>query len=93
MSLDTIWQLHKRFITGVAVGLVVFLIGLAIIGSTAGKDLAARNSAIGKHKRSLTTAVYSRSQLNQLTTRRNEMDVRIEELAAAATPARCEFSG
>lgn len=86
MSLDTIWQLHKRFITGVAIGLVVFLIGLAVIGSTAGKDLAARKSAIGKHKRSLTTAVYSRSQLNQLTTRRNEMNTRIEELAAAALP-------
>lgn len=86
MSLDTIWQLHKRFITGVAIGLVVFLIGLAIIGSTAGKDLASRKAAIGKHKRSLSTAVYSRSQLNQLTTRRNEMNTRIEELASAALP-------
>ncbi|MAW61273.1 MAG: hypothetical protein CMJ94_10615 [Planctomycetes bacterium] len=86
MNLDTIWQLHKRFITGVAIGLVVFLIGLAVIGSTAGADLAARKSAIGKHKRSLQTQVYSRSQLNELTTRRNEMDARIVELAQDALP-------
>jgi hypothetical protein len=93
MSLDTIWQLHKRFITGVAIGLVVFLIGLAIIGSTAGKELARHTSAIGKHKRSLATPVYSRTQLNELTTLRNQMDERISTLAAdALPPLRAEYS-
>ena len=86
MSLDTLWQLHKRFLVGVAIGLTVFLIGLAIIGSTAGSDLARHSSAIGKHKRSLTSPVYNRAQLNALNTRLNEIDERVETLAKAALP-------
>lgn len=86
MSLDTLWQLHKRFLVGVAMGLTVFLIGMAIIGSTAGSDLARHSSSIGKHKRSLTSPVYNRSQLNELNTRLNEIDARVDFLAKAALP-------
>lgn len=86
MSLDTLWQLHKRFLVGVAIGLTVFLIGLAIIGNTAGKELARHSSTISKHKRSLTSPVYNRTQLNELNTRLGEMDERVKELAKAALP-------
>lgn len=86
MSLDTLWQLHRRFIVGTAIGLIVFLIGLAVIGSTVGKDLQRYQGLVSKHKRTLATPAYSSSQVNQLRTQLNQMVSQTQSLAAAALP-------
>lgn len=86
MSLDTLWQLHRRFIIGVAVGLIVFLIGMAMIGSTVGKDLKRYQGLVGKHKRALSSPAYSQAQVNELRGRLNQMVSQTETLAAAALP-------
>lgn len=86
MNLDTLWQLHRRFIVGVAIGLVVFLIGMAMIGNTAGQDLKRSNSLIGKYRRALNSPVYSQAQVGQLTTRLQEMEDRTQRLALAVLP-------
>ncbi len=86
MNLDTLWQLHRRFIVGCAVGLVVFLIGLAIIGSTVGKDLQRYQGLVGKHKRALNSPAYSSAQVNELRTRLAEMETETGKLAAASLP-------
>jgi hypothetical protein len=86
MNLDTMWQLHRRFITGVAIGLVVFLIGMAMIGNSAGQDLKRSNGLIGKHKRALNSPVYSQAQVSELRARLNEMEDRTQRLAQSVLP-------
>jgi hypothetical protein len=86
MSLDTLWQLHRRFIVGSAIGLIAFLIGMAMIGSTVGKDLKRYEGLVSKHKRSLNTPAYSTSQVNELRTRLNQMKAQTDSLASAALP-------
>jgi hypothetical protein len=93
MNLDTMWQLHRRFIIGVAIGLVVFLLGMAMIGNTAGKDLKRSNAAIGKYKRSLNSPVYSQAQVSELNTRLREMEERTQRLAKSVLPPlRAEYA-
>jgi hypothetical protein len=92
MNLDTIWQLHRKFIIATAVGLIVFMIGLAIIGSTVGKDLTRYQGLVGKHKRALNTPAYSNAQVNELRGRLTEMETQTVKLASASLPAlRSEF--
>ena len=86
MNLDTIWQLHRRFLTGTAIALFVFLIGLAMIGNTAGKDLKRYNLTAGKHKRTLNTPAYSRAQVGDLRARLSEMEQRTDALANESLP-------
>lgn len=86
MNLDTLWQLHKRFLIGVAAGLVVFLIGLAIIGKTAGSTLQSAESTIGRHKRALASPAYDRNQVAALRQRLTDAATRIEDLAADTLP-------
>jgi len=86
MNLDTIWQLHKRFIIGVVIGLIVFMIGLAIIGKTAGAQLSRSQIAINNHKRTLAKPAYTRAQVNDLRERLATAQARTSELAQAALP-------
>ncbi len=86
MNLDTLWQLHKRFLIGVAAGLVVFLIGMAVVGRTAGKELRSAESTLARHKRTLATPAYTQTQVTELRTRLEEIRRRTQHFGSAALP-------
>ena len=46
MNFDAFWQTHRRFLIGIVVGLLAFLIVEGILGSTARSDLTSAERRI-----------------------------------------------
>ncbi len=65
MNLDAFWQTHRRFLTGIAIGLVVFIILRMILGSTWKGDLGAAQRKIISARRSLSGQHVNRSEVTR----------------------------
>ncbi len=84
MNFDAFWQANRRFLTGVAVGVLVFLVGRAIIGKTAGAKLASYERAIRTSSRDLGDFHVPSNQVNLAETTLEELQARAQELAGLA---------
>lgn len=59
MDFDDYWQENKSFVGQVAAGLVVFLIGLAIVNKTVGADVKSARAKRSAEQRKLNAPAYS----------------------------------
>ncbi len=86
MNFDAFWQTHRRFLTGCAVGVLVFLVGRAIIGRTAGSDVARHERSIRSSTQDLGGFHVSAGEVSAAATRLSELEDRAAELARLALP-------
>ncbi len=86
MKLDTLWQSHRRFLVGVVVGLVVFLLGEVVIGAVAGDGVVTATRRIRAARGKLARAAYGSSAVTALRRRLEEVDERNRELAGLVLP-------
>ena len=86
MNLDAFWQTHRRFLTGTAIGLVVFLIAKAIIGSTVRSELDGAERRIRAYTTSLRTPSYGAGEVSRLESRLRDVQERISALAVQTLP-------
>ncbi len=84
MNFDAFWQSNRRFLTGIAIGVLVFLVGRAIIGKTAGSDLAAHERSIRSTSRKLGEFHVSANGVRTAEQRLEELEQRAQELARLA---------
>ena len=93
MNLDALWQQHRSFIVGVTIGIVVFLIGRAVVGSTAKADLDRAERQIRTFKGKLKGSSYSAQQVAQLEGHLQDLQERGTALSSVTlAPLRAEFS-
>ena len=92
MDLNDIWQENKRFITAVMGGVVVFLIGLLVIQSLYGDELAATRRTKSKLERQLSESRYGSSERELARSDNESLSAALEELAEAVEfEARADF--
>lgn len=93
MNLDALWQQHRRFIIGVVIGVVVFFVGQAVVGSTARADLERAERKIRTFQGQLRGSSYSAQQVAQLEGYLQGLQERGEALASVTlAPLRSDFS-
>jgi len=83
MDLNDYWQENKKFLTLVIGGLIVFLIGQMLIGSTLESKLKGANSRVKRAKRDLRDEMYSSQQLANLTAENEELQIVVDTLRQA----------
>ncbi|TAH38935.1 MAG: hypothetical protein EYC70_03205 [Planctomycetota bacterium] len=88
MNLDALWQTHRRFITGVAIGVAGFTAGLILINLTAGKRLSTAENRIRAASDKLRRPGYGAPEVNQLQQRLDALRARNQELAGLSLPSR-----
>lgn len=88
MNLDAIWQSHRRFITGVAIGVAGFVAGLILVQATAGRRLEAAESRIRTAENKLRAPSYGEAAVTALQQRLGALQAQNQELAALCLPAR-----
>lgn len=81
MDLEEYWQENKRFLAHVGIGLVVFLIGLGVIGATVGAEADEQRRNVAGHNRELSKAYFDRAA-------RGEAEDDHDALVAAAVALR-----
>ena len=97
MNFDAFWQANRRFLTGAAIGVLVFLLGRAIIGRTAGAEVAAHERSIRASSRDLGDFHVPANEVNRAEAALRELQARALDLARlalqpdAADPAFAEF--
>ncbi|QDU83883.1 hypothetical protein Pla163_09840 [Planctomycetes bacterium Pla163] len=62
MDLEEYWQENKRFLAQVGIGLVVFLVGLGVIGATVGDAKRAADSDVAVAERKLKQPYYGANE-------------------------------
>lgn len=88
MNFDAFWQANRRFVTGVAIGLVLFLIGEGIIGSMARTALRSSERQVGRHRATLRKRAPGSKAVDRMETRLRELRAREAALSRAALPVR-----
>ncbi|KAA3607133.1 MAG: hypothetical protein DWQ01_15630 [Planctomycetota bacterium] len=87
MNFDAFWQTHRRFLMGIAAGLVLFLIAEAILGSTVGSRHKRGKSSIQSQNKILRSSKwYGSSSVTELRQRLNELDDRAGNLVGRTLP-------
>jgi hypothetical protein len=93
MNLDTLWQQHRRFLTGILIGLILFFIGKAIIKSTVLTDYKRAETKVKAMKIKLRGSSYTAAQVLHLEKHLAELKDRSNALAAVTlAPLRSSFS-
>jgi len=88
MNFDAFWQTHRRFILGMAGGLVVFFILLAITGGGAKESLSRSRTSISRASREMQSKqLYAASQVSELKERLTMLQERNQLLADRNLPA------
>jgi len=88
MNFDAFWQTHRRFIMGMAGGLILFFILLAISGGGSKERLSKARSSISRSGRQMQSSqLYSANQVSTLKERLEELRVRNKLLADRNLPA------
>jgi hypothetical protein len=88
MNFDAFWQTHRRFILGLAGGVVVFFILLAISGGGANDRFAKARGSIARARRQMGgNAMYGTNQVATLEQRLAELRERNRLLAERDLPA------
>lgn len=64
MDLNAYWQENKRFVTTVAAGLFVFLIGMLLVSSFVGDDLRSQRRALDTARRQLAKPMLGQADLS-----------------------------
>lgn len=86
MNFDAFWQSHRRFLTGAAGGVLVFLICRAVIDRTAGAEVAGFERAIRASSQSLADFHVSAREVQRAEQRLADLERRAFELAELALP-------
>jgi len=93
MNLDTFWQQHRRFLTGIMVGHILFFIGKIIIKKTVLADYQRAATQVKSLNTKLRGSSYSNAQVQELEEHLAELENRGDELAAVTlAPLRSSFS-
>jgi len=88
MNFDAFWQTHRRFIMGIAGGLVAFFILLAITGGGAKDRLAKARGSISRSTRQMQgNKLYAANQVSALKQRLEDLQLRNSLLAERNLPA------
>ena len=88
MNFDAFWQTHRRFILGMAGGLVVFFILLAITGGGSKESLSKSRTSISRASRQMqSNQLYAASQVSELKERLTMLQDRNQLLADRNLPA------
>lgn len=88
MNFDAFWQTHRRFILGMAGGLVVFFILLAITGGGAKDRLSKARTSISRASRQMqSNQLYAANQVSELKERLTMLQERNQLLADRNLPA------
>ncbi|MEQ8762691.1 MAG: Amuc_1100 family pilus-like protein [Planctomycetota bacterium] len=74
--MNDIWQEHKKFIVAVSAGMLVFLVGETIIGSSYTSKVTASKRALQSRERSLRSLMPSNRDLREMRDTRDELDGR-----------------
>lgn len=87
MNFDAFWQTHRRFILGLAGGLVAFFILLAITGGGAKDRLTKAKGSIGRSRRQMQgNELYASNQVGILQQRLEDLQLRNSLLAERNLP-------
>ncbi len=92
MDLNDYWQENKRFVSGVAGGAVVFLIGYMVVGSFYDSDIRSKRRSIAQRQSDLRQAMFTASDLADAQQENDDLRAAVGELVAATRfEARPEF--
>ena len=84
MDLGDYWQENKRFVTGVGAGVVVFLIGFALVRSYFEGDIQSKRREIGKRESDLAQPMFSATELADAQAQHDALTAAVAELTEAA---------
>lgn len=85
MDLNDYWQENKRFVMTVVGGLIAFLIGLQVIQSTIGGELADQRRELVKLRKDFGKSRYQASDLAMARTENAALEEVVQRLAAEVT--------
>jgi len=92
MDLNDYWQENKRFLTIVAGGLLVFVIGEMVVGSAFGDDLKAQQRSVRKSTGDLRKEMFKRDDLATARLENESLRAAVDQLSqAVAFQPRPEF--
>jgi len=80
MDLGDYWQENKKFLTLVFGGIIVFLIGQMLIGSTLTSKLSAANKKVSTATKELRKEMYTSRQLADLTAENEKLQAAVDTL-------------
>lgn len=86
MNFDAFWQTHRKFVLGVAGGLVLFLIAEALIGSTARSSLNSAERRIRASRSQLAKRAYDANAERVARQRLEELRRRVDAISAETLP-------
>jgi hypothetical protein len=93
MDLNDFWQENKRFLTIVAGGLLVFVVGEAVVGSAFGDELRAQQRRVRKSTSDLAKTMYQGDDLAAARSENEALRAAVGELAqTVAFRTRPEFA-
>ena len=83
MDFGDTWQAHKRFLTTVGGGALVFLVGLAFVGAVYGSDVRSAQLKLRANQRSLGEARYGNAELARAREQNEELVAALQTLSRA----------
>ncbi|MBT3340636.1 MAG: hypothetical protein HOM34_10240 [Planctomycetes bacterium] len=86
MNFDAFWQTHRRFLTGIMGGVVVFFVAEMILGATIQSEWAASQQKIRASSSQLAKQRYGASQVAELRQRSTDLEAWSQSLAQQALP-------
>ena len=90
MNLEEYWQENRRFVLGLAGGLVLFLIGLYVADAVYGTELRSARAQEAKIKRDLAQPMFTRAQLAEAEEDRERLRAAVDTLASTVAFAERE---
>lgn len=92
MDLNDYWQENKRFVTAVALGLVVFLVARGVLASKLGSRIAVESGRINRFESGIARAAYTSEDLGRAERENDALRAAVTTLEeATAFVARPEF--
>lgn len=92
MDFNDYWQENKRFVTGVAIAVIVYLIASMMISSSVGEDLSRAKNSLRKVDGDLNTARYSNADKSRAEEQNEALRQAVAELTGlVAFVPRAEF--
>ena len=82
MDLNDYWQENKRFVTTVAAGALVFLVGRWALAETYTSDLDEANASIARSRRGLGDALFTTADRTRAEEQNRELTAAVERLSA-----------
>jgi len=90
VNLEEYWQENRRFVLGLAGGLVLFLIGLYVADAVYGTELRSARAQEAKIKRDLAQPMFTRAQLAEAEEDRERLRAAVDTLASTVAFAERE---